>query len=598
MINILYFNKYCGVFITFSVYLMHHQEGKMKENYISLFERTVSLYKDDIALQFQNQSITYYDLNHKADILASYLVSECDIKNGEIVGVALERGIDLVISYLALFKIGAAFLPIDLTWPKDRSDYIIFNSKIKSIICKNYEKDFKNIIILDDKIFSNEKTEYKCDSNPDDIAYVIYTSGTTGNPKGVIIEQKGMLNHIMAKIEDFNIDKNSIVAQNSSHCFDISVWQLLTALLVGGKVVIYPRKIIMNVKKFINCLVDDKITVLEVVPSYLNILIDTITEDEIVTSKLKYVISTGEPLKYHTVDRFFSKIKNITLANAYGPTEASDDITHAFFNSTPSCNSITVGKPIRNAEIRIYKHNNELCDVNEEGEIWVSGICVGKGYLFDEKKNNERFLIDSVTGDRIYKTGDVGYFDENGFLFVNGRIDNQIKLSGHRIELEDIENNISRLEYIKDNVVVITENNNLVCFYVSSDDFQEDIQFIKNELKKYIPSYMIPHQFKKVFDLKVTDNGKINRSFYQNLVINENSNDANIIEILEEKMNLQISEEIKTRPIEELGIDSLKYIEMLVELEEAFLIEFDENDINIENQITIEKLIQMISKKL
>ena len=138
----------------------------------------------------------------------------------------------------------------------------------------------------------------------------------------------------------------------------------------------------------------------------------------------------------------------------------------------------------------------------------------------------------------------------------------------------------------------------MVCFYVSSDDFQEDIQFIKNELKKYIPSYMIPHQFKKVFDLKVTDNGKINRSFYQNLVINENANDANIIEILEEKMNLQINEEIKTRPIEELGIDSIKYIEMLVELEEAFLIEFDENDINIENQITIEKLIQMISKKL
>lgn len=353
-------------------------------------------------------------------------------------------------------------------------------------------------------------------ASKENLAYVIFTSGSTGKPKGAMIEHLGMLNHLNAKINALKMTEESRVIQNASQSFDISVWQFFAALLCGGKVIIYDNKIVLNPELFIKSLRRDEPTILEVVPSYLSVLLDVIEEEfkEEKLNSIKYLVVTGEELNPKLASRCFDMLPSRWLVNAYGPTEASDDITHHIFDHYDPVIRIPIGKVIQNLNIHILDDRMQICPIGVKGEICVSGIGVGRGYINDVLKSQDVFIDDPFRkGLRMYKTGDVGRFLADGTIEFFGRKDNQVKIRGHRIELGEIEAAILSHAEIKSVAVVTFDDNQgekqLICYMVS--DVSLDNLDIQTFLAIRLPSYMRPDQFISVDALPLTSNGKIDR---------------------------------------------------------------------------------------
>jgi amino acid adenylation domain-containing protein/non-ribosomal peptide synthase protein (TIGR01720 family) len=353
-------------------------------------------------------------------------------------------------------------------------------------------------------------------NKPSDLSYVIYTSGSTGNPKGVMVEHAGMINHIYAKIADLEISKKSIIAQNAAHCFDISVWQFLAPLVCGGTTVIYGNNDILKPRQFMNKLREAQISILEVVPSYLEILLDAVEEDGNRFEFLEYLLVTGEAIKSGLVEKWFNLCPDCKLVNAYGPTEASDDITHYIMDKYPGTGNISIGKPIQNLKIYIIDDTMKLCPVGVKGEIAVAGIGVGRGYLNDREKTEKVFRDDPFSDEgkiRLYKTGDLGRWRPDGNIEFFGRKDYQVKIRGFRIELGEIEYQLLQNETIKAAVVLDREDDHgdkALCAYVVAGQTL-DIVKLQDELKESLPEYMIPSYFIQLDRLPLTANGKVDR---------------------------------------------------------------------------------------
>ncbi|WP_017498609.1 non-ribosomal peptide synthetase [Flavobacterium sp. WG21] len=378
--------------------------------------------------------------------------------------------------------------------------------------------------------------ENKIDTKPaievkeSDLAYIIYTSGSTGTPKGVMVEHLGMLNHLCAKVNDLELDANSVVVQNASQTFDISIWQFLSALMVGGKTVVYNQSLVLSPEKFIERVKEDGVTILEVVPSYLTVMMDLYEEIKVSYPSLRYLVVTGETLKRALVDRWFSLYPGIRMVNAYGPTEASDDITHHIMDKAPDNGIIPIGKAVQNFQIYILDDHQHLCPIGVKGELYVSGIGVGRGYLNNEAQTLKSFSQDpfiSVNNVRMYRTGDLARYLPDGTLEFFGRKDSQVKVRGYRIELEEIEQQLALLEGVSDSVVILKKDNrdeNYLSGYVtvSAEKGTEiSTEQLREELKLVLPSYMIPDYLSILPKMPTTGNGKIDRKALQDF---ENGN--------------------------------------------------------------------------
>lgn len=482
-----------------------------------------------IAVVYGTDCITYADLNKRANQLARYLEANGVCEN-KIVAVLLERSIDMVTGILAIWKLGAGYIPLSAKDPINRVADILRDSGTSALLTHSdftssqLESQYSGQIIEIDT--QREKIEALDDRNVNTkidrsaIAYIIYTSGSTGKPKGAMVEHLGMLNHICCKIDALNISEKSNIAQNASHMFDISVWQLFTSLVVGGTTYIYDNSVLFDIQSFLSCIIKDRITILEVVPSYLNLILEYLETMELSLAHLQFLVVTGEELKPALVRRWFSKYK-ITMVNAYGPTEASDDITHHFINKPVETAVVPIGKPLPNMNIYILDKNMNLCSIGIKGEIYVSGIGVGKGYINDEEKTNKAFLRDPFIQEeyvRMYKTGDLGCWNEDGTIDFFGRIDNQIKLNGFRIELGEIENVLLTLEYVNEAIVTLyeqTNNTQMLCAYiVTKAEF--NLNTVKNYLHEKLPEYMVPSFIVPLNEFPLNENGKIDRKALPN----------------------------------------------------------------------------------
>jgi amino acid adenylation domain-containing protein len=399
-------------------------------------------------------------------------------------------------------------------------------------------------------------------AKPGDLAYVIYTSGSTGKPKGVMIEHAGMLNHMMAKIKDLKLDKKSIVAQNASQVFDISVWQLFAALMIGGKTIIYPDELILETHQFISRLMDDQVTILEVVPSHLSVILEFLEPKLRAFRWLRFLVVTGEEVKPSLLNQWFACYKNIKVVNAYGPTEAGDDITHFIMEHPPEGESIPIGKPLQNLKIYITDNKMKWCPLGVKGEICVSGPGVGRGYLNNPELTNQKFLQGGAGGavfskrgwhpqpihgqpdavlsgtssqkfaektkfnrvlvksappgyrrQKIYRTGDRGCWQEDGQLRFFGRKDLQVKIRGYRVELGEIERQLTHHPQVKEAVVMAREDRTgtkYLCAYLVTEG-EADPSEIKDYLQQQLPQYSIPAHFVQLEELPLTPNGKVNR---------------------------------------------------------------------------------------
>lgn len=489
-----------------------------------LIEEQVEKTPDKTAIIFGEEHFTYRVINENANKLARMLQGK-GICKGDFVSVMLERSPRLVESILGIWKAGGVYIPLDPLHPEERIWSILNNSHSKFLITtKEYKQgwnhNIENLVI--DCAACEEEISGQCGRNlnipvnTNELAYIIYTSGSTGSPKGVMVEHIGMHNHINAKINDLSLDSDCVIAQNASQCFDISVWQTFAALVVGGSTVIYPIEICLDLEKFVKSIEFNKVSILEVVPSYLFSILDYLKFEKKSLEKLEFLIVTGEAVKKNLISGWFQSYPNINIVNAYGPTEASDDITHYIIDRVPDIENVPIGKPIQNMNVYIIDRWMNLCPVGVTGEICVSGIGVGRGYLNDSKKTSLAFVENPFRKDgyeRMYLTGDLGRWLPDGNIEFWGRKDYQVKIRGFRIELGEIESRLVHYKNVKDAVVQDFENDNgekFICAYIVTD-YDVDIEEIKLFLAGCLPDYMIPSYFIKLESLPLTVNGKADR---------------------------------------------------------------------------------------
>jgi amino acid adenylation domain-containing protein len=487
-----------------------------------LFEEQVAAHPDTIAAVHGARQWTYQELNRRANRLARALRVRGLGAEG-VVAVVTERNLDWMAAVLAIFKAGGVYLPIEPHFPADRIAAMLTRAGCGLVLT---EPDSTST--LDQALTSLPDTqtlfieaayeEDHADGNlgvdvaPDQLAYIYFTSGSTGEPKGAMCEHAGMLNHLFAKIDDLEIGEGQVVAQTAPQCFDISLWQLVSAVLVGGRTLLVEQQVILDVERFVDTIVDGRVAVLQVVPSYLEVVLSYLEQHPCELSALRYVSVTGEALKWELAQRWFASQPQIKLVNAYGLTETSDDTNHEVMDRVPE--RVLLGRPINNVQIQVVDEYLAPVPLGAPGEIVFSGVCVGRGYINDPERTRAAFLTDpNHPGQRRYRSGDHGRWRPDGKLEFLGRRDSQLKIRGFRIELGEIENTLLGVPGVRDGAVVVVEradqSKHLVAFYSSQQPL--DIDVLRDRLGESLPEYMVPTAFVWRESLPLTANSKIDK---------------------------------------------------------------------------------------
>ncbi|MFC5826544.1 non-ribosomal peptide synthetase [Nonomuraea insulae] len=465
-----------------------------------LFEDRVRAHPDRIAAVCDGVAWTYDQVNRRANQIAHALL-ERGVSAEDVVGVHSERHLEWLASVLAVFKAGGVYLPIEPHFPAARISAMLSRSGCR-------------VVLRDDDPVPGHypTTDPGLAVGAGQLAYLYFTSGSTGEPKGAMCEHAGMLNHILAKIEDLGIEPGQVVAQTAPQCFDISLWQLVAPLLVGAQTLIVPQREILDLERFLDTVVGGGVEVLQVVPSYLEVMLTHLEQRSRTLGRLRCVSVTGEELKSELVNRWFARFPDIALANAYGLTETSDDTNHEVLTGPPDGDRISLGRPIRNVRIYLLDEHGEPVQDGEPGEIVFAGVCVGRGYINDPERTAASFGSDPYRpGERSYRSGDWGRWRPDGKLEFLGRRDAQVKIRGFRIEIGEIENHVLKSSGVRDAAVVVTETpdgeKHLVAYFTGSAEPHQ----LGPRLAAALPEYMVPHWFERREALPLTGNGKVDR---------------------------------------------------------------------------------------
>jgi amino acid adenylation domain-containing protein len=521
-----------------------------------LFEQQVKRVSKSRAVVDNTRHLTYQDFNKKANQLAK-LLRNLGIQAGEFVGILKDRDINFAIAILAIYKAGGAYVPIDSTYPPDRIKYMLSNSEVrviltdssflhhwaalseqcshlKSLICLDAQPDprlrdkLAGISLYDPRDFEQLTTEnLEAVNRRIDPAYMLYTSGSTGLPKGAIIRQDGAINHIYAQFEALGFTETFNFLQTAPASSDISVWQFLAPLLIGGTTVIADRETVFNPEKLFKVLKSEKIAIAELVPVVLSSLLNYISRlptQQRGLPDLKWMMVTGESVSVELINQWLHLYPSIHVVNAYGPTEAADDITQLIVEKPLPANQRTVpiGKPLANLTLYILNPQMQLVPIGVPGEICVSGVGVGNGYWKDPEKTNLSFVPNpfpnpkKTNHDLLYKTGDLGRWLPDGTIEFLGRIGSQVKIRGFRVELGEIEAVLSQHPAVQEGVVVTQDdtwgNQRLVAYPVANIEPAPTASELRSFLKEKLPDYMIPSAFVSLAALPLTPSGKVDRS--------------------------------------------------------------------------------------
>ncbi len=508
-----------------------------------IIEAQAAYRPDVVAAVHGNARITYGDLNARANRIAHCLRAQ-GFGRDDLAALCADRGIDMLVAILGVAKAGGAYMPLDAAYPDARLTTLLEASRATVILTQDHLAQ-RGLRLADTLPFPpavlslDTSTSYglladaamlqtflpadnpRFINHPHDLANVFYTSGSTGLPKGVMVEHIGVLNHLWAKIRLLGLDEKSVVVQNASHCFDISVWQFLAPLMVGGTVVICSNDVAGDPQSLLAAAVSSRATVLEVVPTMLEMLLQAAAANEAATSlapDLRYVISTAEALPVSLCRKWLRACPHATIVNAYGPTECSDDTTHEVIAEQPSEGQtyMPIGRPISNFRVYILDRWQRPAPLGCIGELYFAGIGVGRGYLHDPERTASAFVPNPFSdglGERLYRTGDLGRFLPDGRLIYIGRLDGQVKVRGRRIELGEIESVLLRHAAVKQTVVIARPDaagqQQLLAYVVPGDAID------KTELRAFVaallPAYMIPDHIVPLDALPLNRNGKVDR---------------------------------------------------------------------------------------
>nr|APD71530.1 non-ribosomal peptide synthetase 1 [Streptomyces sp.] len=485
------------------------------------FART---HPDRVCLTAGSEQRTYAELNARANRLARHFRDELQVQAEEVVALVMDRSLLTVESILALWKCGAAYLPVDPGYPPSYVRSMLESSQVRVVALdptrmppelRGHIGDEHTVVELTAETGAGlDSSDLGLTTDDSAMSYVIYTSGSTGVPKGVMVEHLGMLNHLHSKINDLSLDERSVVVQNASNSFDISVWQMFAALYVGGRTVIYEAALQLDPVRLGERVDADRITVLEVVPSYLDTMLDTWERAgrRFHLSRLVHLMVTGEAVLPRSVNRWLSHYPHIPVVNAYGPTEASDDITHHVMAQPVASDTVPLGKPVHNTLIYVLDEHLRVCPQGMKGEIYVSGIGVSRGYLNAPEQTARVFMRDPFQPERrMYRTGDAGRWTAEGTLEYLGRTDSQVKVRGFRIDLGEIERRVDACPGVKAAAVVVrSDARDRLCAYVVLEPGTTVAQ-CRTLLHRELPHHMVPADFVEIDSMPLTSNGKVDR---------------------------------------------------------------------------------------
>ncbi len=530
-----------------------------------------------IALTFKDEHITYSELNERANSVA-YKILEFSSES-KIVGLCLERSLEMIIGLLGILKSGCAYLPIDPEYPEQRINYIINDAQVENILTHSNLSErlsgFEINPILIDKIddisvnYNTESPEIK----ETDLAYIIYTSGSTGQPKGVPISHKNIITSTAGRLNFYDNNPTSFLLM-SSISFDSSKAGIFWTLCTGGNLVITQKRIEQDIELIANLIQTNKVSHTLMLPSLYNVILDNIAFSKL--ESLNTIMVAGEACPKELCISHFKHLPNASLYNEYGPTEATVWCTaNKIEQKNLENNQIGIGIPTANSKIHILNSEKESVPIGVSGEIYVEGN-LSEGYLNKPELTNTVFIESPFNNqERIYKTGDLGKFNNDGSIDFLGRTDQQIKIRGFRVELDDIENTIDRYNYVKKSVVLTKDNASkqkyLVAFIKPNEAYNEDD--LKITLKKELPDYMIPTSFIVLDDFPILPNGKIDRKVLsemelkfkntssKNIEAPKNDIEEKLLRIWEETLNISLIS--TTDNFFEIGGDSILSIQII-----------------------------------
>lgn len=475
-------------------------DTKLNCNEMVFWDRFITVvenFSNNIALECCDEKITYQELYEKSSAVAANLIRIGVCKN-DIVALEMNNSIETIIAILGIWRIGAGYVPIDPDYPVTRKDEI--KSDCHSCITITNITDE----LLDGKVYINElmvegmKSDYY-ETAPENIAYVLYTSGTTGKPKGIMVTQKNVCSYIESFNAEFSTNTETKILQQGTYTFDVFVEEVFPALSTGGTVVVYPKKGGFDFEDLCDYMNDHNVTIISCSPLVLNEI-----NQLNVTPNIKVYISGGDELK----DTHYSNlIGHSSVYNTYGPTEAT--VCATYYRVRPEDKVIIpIGKPITNVMVYIMNENG-LCGFNSRGEICIGGYGVTDGYINNQALTDEKFIMNPYGEGRIYKTGDIGRWCENGNIIFDGRIDNQIKIRGYRVELGEIEAAVKQELEVSEAAALLREvkGEKVICLYVQGRDVGKET--IYEKLSKRLPIYLVPSRIKIMDKLPIKSNGKI-----------------------------------------------------------------------------------------
>ncbi len=501
-----------------------------------LFELQADKTPDAIAVRFSDQALTYNQLNSRANQVAAFL-RDSGVKTDDLVGLYMHRSIEMVIGLLGILKAGGAYLPLEPSFPAKRLSYMAEDSGLELILSASSVNNAsalsdQKVILLDDERIGKQLDSYAGDHleagtfekpSPSQLAYAIYTSGSTGEPKGVLVEHGGLVNLLESMQQQYELKADDVYLQKTPFSFDVSVWEFLWPLSIGAQVVVAEPDAHKDPYQLLALINKHQITATHFVPSMLAAMMGTGEFSS--CNSLRLVFCGGEALGAQCVNDFHNT-HNARLFNRYGPTEATIAATSWESTGSQEQTLIPIGRPFNNVQLYVLDEHLSLLPIGVTGELYIGGVGVARGYLNQDELTAERFISNPLVteqSDRLYKTGDLVRWLPQGELQYMGRMDEQVKIRGLRVELGEIEFCLNQLEAIRDSAVIVQgegSDKRLLAFIVAAQDSQKQLHAckedeLKAELHQLLPAYMVPSSFILLDEMPLTNNMKIDRKTLQ-----------------------------------------------------------------------------------
>ena len=488
-----------------------------------MFEQQVERTPDAIAVVFEEQQLTYRELNRRANQLAHHLRRR-GVGADMLVGVMMERSVEMVVSLLGILKAGGAYVPLDPEYPEHRLSFMMTDAGMTVLLTQQHllgslpEDCPSNVIALDAdaaELDSESVDNPRSLTTERNLAYCIYTSGSTGQPKGAMNSHLGIYNRLLWMQEAYGLSADDRVLQKTTFSFDVSVWEFFWPLVTGARLVMARPGGHRDSAYLVRVINEQQITTLHFVPSMLQVFLE---EDGLESCRtLKRVVCSGEALSFELQERFFSRLAEAELHNLYGPTEAAVDVTWWACERGSKLGVVPIGKAIANTQMYILDRYLQPVPVGVAGELYIGGVQLARGYLSRPELTAERFIphpFSREAGERLYRTGDLARFYSDGNIRYLGRLDHQVKIRGFRVELGEIETALATHSSVRDVTVIVREDvpgdKRLVAYLVAEQESASHEE-LRGYLQESLPDYMIPSAFVLMDELPLTPNGKLDR---------------------------------------------------------------------------------------